>query len=153
FECGSQSHHFIETLGLNAFQLRLILRLPQCETAFEMRPKVIPDFHVPRFAEPSCNASPHDPELNPNGLLFMKRDPCREQPRCLLAAPLIQRISESRAQSISRQLKPNPLVIGRSPSLSCSHMQRAPQFAQQWDAPLFPWSQRAFETAPQLFDL
>src|SRR5206468_10071480 len=97
----------------------------------------------------ACNPAPHDPEFHPDCFFLMKRHACTEQ--CvdgLRASPIIERIAETRSKGISGELKPNSLMIGRSATLSCARVQRAPHLSQHGHAPLLTRSEYLLETAP-----
>ena len=64
--------HFIEALGLNAFQFGLMFRLIQRQTPFEMRLEILPDLDMPVFGQSARDTTPHDPELNPDWLFLVK---------------------------------------------------------------------------------
>src|SRR5688572_4137942 len=116
--------------------------------ALDMRFEVIPDLDVAVFAQAAGNAAPHDPELDPDGLLLVKRHARRELSRSLFATPFIERVAEAWTQRVAGKLTPNALVVGRPAAFSCSRMQRAPHFTQHRNAPLLARTQGLLEASP-----
>src|SRR5947207_15272894 len=150
FECSGETDHFIEPFRLNALQLRLMLWLHKREAAFEMRLQIIPDLDLTRFAHTARHSAPHNPEFDPNRFFLVKGDKWTEQCCSLFAPPFVQRITESRTQRVSSQLKPDPLVIGGTAPAAGVLVQRTPELAQYRKTPLFSRSQRQFQMSPHL---
>src|SRR6266446_1464763 len=78
-ECCSEADHFIEPFRLNALRLRLMFRLAKREAPFKVRLQIIPDLDVAGFAHAAGDASPQDPELRPDRLVFVKPYALSEQ--------------------------------------------------------------------------
>src|SRR6476646_4638905 len=105
------------------------------------------------FTHAASHATPHDPILDPDRFLPMICDALREQRSRLLGSPFIERITKARTQRVSRELKPNPLVVGGTTTPASSSAQCPPQFTQHRDSPLLASAQCLLESAPDLFDL
>src|SRR5687767_7307001 len=89
-ESGGQAPHFVEPLGLRAFQLRLMFWPMRGQPSLEMRLEILPDFGMTIFAHAAGDAAPHNPELHPDRLLLVKRYALREHGGGLLASPFIE---------------------------------------------------------------
>src|SRR3989442_6148220 len=74
----------------------------------------------------------------------------REQCSYLLASPFIQRIAEAGTKHVTRELKPDPFVIGRAAPPARAGLDCSGQFTQQWNSPLLPRPQSLLEVAPEL---
>src|SRR4029434_6982953 len=113
-ESGGKPDHFIQAFRLDPFQLWLLFRRFRYQTALEVGLQVIPDFGMTGFTHAAGHATPHDPVFDPDRFLTMNRKALREQLSGLLGSPFIERITEARTQCVSRELKPNPLVVSGS---------------------------------------
>src|SRR6185369_11976244 len=92
----------------------------------QVRPEIVPDLILPGIAQTTGDSPPHDPEFRPHTFLLMRINTRREQRSRLLGSPFIQRITESGAQCVARELKPDSLVIWRTAAFFRSRKQCAP---------------------------
>src|SRR5439155_21159860 len=105
-----------------------------------------------RIIQTAGDPAPHDPELRPYPFLFVCIHVGSENFCRLFGTPLVEGITETGAQRVARELKPEALVIGRTAAPSCSGKQRTPNLAPERRAPLRPWTERPFLPTPQPLD-
>src|SRR5262245_44148504 len=111
FQRGGETHHFIESLGLDAFGLRSILQLRSRKSTSEVRFDVFPDFAMPLSGESAGHPAPHDPEFDPYRLLLGKVHPLLEQFGRPLCTPFVERIPKAWTQRVTQHLKEHAFVI------------------------------------------
>src|SRR5438034_11333548 len=112
FQRHREARHFVKTFRLDAFWLRAVLRRFGRNAAGQMGLEIVPQRLLARLGQPAGEATPHHPEFAPDRLFGVKFYTFAKQEKRLLAAPLVQRVTESRAQTVAGELEKHPLVIG-----------------------------------------
>src|SRR5258708_5638192 len=102
-----------------------------------MRLEIVPQLLLLELGQPAREPPPHHPKLAPVRLLGVKFYTVAKQEKGLLATPLVQRITEPRAQAVAGELEKHPLVIGGPAAAVGARVKLAPQFAQQRQPPPF----------------
>src|SRR5215813_1313806 len=111
------THHLVQSFGLNAFGLSSHFRYLEWDLPFQVRLEVLPKLGLRDLVQSARDPAPHHPKFDPVRLLAVELHARSKQREALIAAPLIERVAESRPEAIAQELEIDALVIRRATPL------------------------------------